>query len=81
MPAKSLLIFGVTAITLIVAPAVPAAPAVTTAQAARRDDGSGAYRTRRYRNLLAERLGISPQETHQKIERTFQQLFHGDGQE
>ncbi len=81
MPAKSLLIFGVTAITMFAAPAVTAAPAVATAQAAKLDDGSGAYRTRRYRNLLAERLGVSPQDTHRKIESAFQQLFHGDGQE
>lgn len=81
MPAKSFLIFGVTAITLFAAPVVAAAPAVATAQAAKLDDGDGAYRSRRYRNLLAERLGVSPQDTHRKIESAFRQLFHGDGQE
>jgi oligosaccharide reducing-end xylanase len=81
MPAKSFLIVGVTAITLFAAPALPAAPAAAGAQAAKAEDGNGAYRTRRYRNLLAERLGLSPQDTHRKIESAFQQLFHGDGQE
>src|ERR1700743_3500991 len=33
------------------------------------------------RNLFVERLGRSPTETQAKVERTFQQLFHGDGQE
>ena len=45
------------------------------------EDGTGAYRTHHYHNLFAERLGLSPQDTHTRIERTFQQLFHGDGQE
>ena len=36
---------------------------------------------RRYRNLFVEQLGASPAETQARIERGFQQLFHGDGQE
>jgi oligosaccharide reducing-end xylanase len=52
-------------------PAIGAAPA----------DGSGAYATGHYRNLFAEQLGVGPAATHAKIERAFQQLFHGDGQE
>jgi len=32
-------------------------------------------------NLFAERLGHSAAESHAKIERAFQQLFHGDGQQ
>src|SRR3954453_7327903 len=44
-------------------------------------DGNGAYATGRYRDLFAEQLGASPAEAHAKIERAFQQLFHGDGQE
>jgi oligosaccharide reducing-end xylanase len=44
-------------------------------------DGAGAYVTHTYRNLLAEQLGLSPVETRARIEKTFQQLFHGDGQE
>ncbi len=44
-------------------------------------DGVGAYKTHHYRNLFAERLGHTPDETRQKIEAVFQQLFHGDGQE
>ena len=44
-------------------------------------DGAGAYKSHHYRNLFAERLGHTPDETRQKIEAAFQQLFHGDGQE
>ena len=44
-------------------------------------DGAGAYRTHHYPNLFVERLGRSPAETRAKVERAFQQLFHGDGQE
>lgn len=43
-------------------------------------DGDGAYKTHRYRDLFAEE-GHSPQETRAKIDKAFQQLFHGDGQE
>jgi oligosaccharide reducing-end xylanase len=74
---------GVTAIIFAWAGAAqaqsPSTPAATTTAAT--DDGTGAYRTQRYRNLFAERLARSPQETHAKIERAFQRLFHGDGQE
>ncbi len=85
---------GVTAISLAGALAVPATAQTTqtaeparavavpaTAAAATTDDGAGAYRSKRYRNLFAERLGRSPDEVHRRIEQTFQQLFHGDGQE
>lgn len=82
MPAKSLLSTAVTAIILLAAaPSHALADAAPKAQAASLDDGAGAYRTQRYRNLLAERLGVSPADTHRKIEQAFQQLFHGDGQE
>jgi len=43
-------------------------------------DGNGAFKTHRYRDLFAEQ-GHTPAETHAKIEKAFQQLFHGDGQE
>jgi oligosaccharide reducing-end xylanase len=43
-------------------------------------DGAGAYATHQYRDLFGE-LGHPPAETRAKIERAFQQLFHGDGQE
>jgi oligosaccharide reducing-end xylanase len=43
-------------------------------------DGNGAYKTHRYRDLFAEQ-GHTPTESRAKIERAFQQLFHGDGQE
>ncbi len=43
-------------------------------------DGSGAYKTGRYRDLFAEQ-GHPAAETRAKIDKAFQQLFHGDGQE
>ena len=43
-------------------------------------DGDGAYKTHKYRNLFAEQ-GHTPEEVQAKIEKAFQQLFHGDGQE
>ncbi|CAN5291784.1 hypothetical protein BH10PSE14_BH10PSE14_37340 [soil metagenome] len=43
--------------------------------------GSGAFHTGHYRNLFVEQLGHTAAESHAKIERTFEQLFHGDGQE
>jgi oligosaccharide reducing-end xylanase len=43
-------------------------------------EGDGAYKTRHYRDLFAEQ-GHAPAETRAKIDKAFQQLFHGDGQE
>ena len=43
-------------------------------------DGHGAYTTHHYRDLFAEQ-GHTPAESQVKIEKAFQQLFHGDGQE
>ena len=43
-------------------------------------DGDGAYKTQHYPDLFAEE-GHSPAEIRAKIEKAFQQLFHGDGQE
>jgi oligosaccharide reducing-end xylanase len=43
-------------------------------------DGNGAYKTHQYRDLFVEQ-GHSSAETQAKIEKAFQQLFHGDGQE
>ena len=40
-------------------------------------DGSGAYATHHYRDLFAE-AGHAPSDTQGKIDRAFQQLFHGD---
>jgi oligosaccharide reducing-end xylanase len=42
--------------------------------------GNGAYKTKTYRDLFAEQ-GHPAAEVRSKIERAFQQLFHGDGQE
>jgi oligosaccharide reducing-end xylanase len=58
-----------------------AIPAFAQQPAARLDDGAGAVKTGHYRNLFVERLGVTPQQTRDRVERTFQQLFHGDGQE
>ena len=73
MSRAATLLCGVTAIILAWTGAAQAAQTVA--------DGTGAYRTHHYHNLFAERLGLSAQDTHTRIERTFQQLFHGDGQE
>ena len=51
------------------------------AAAPRIADGAGAYQTGRYPNLFVERLNKTPAETRERIERAFQQFFHGDGQE
>ncbi len=40
-------------------------------------DGSGAFATGHYRDLFTE-VGHSPAEVKARIDRTFQQLFHGD---
>src|SRR6185437_13994464 len=41
-------------------------------------NGHGAFATGKYRNLFAED-GHSKKEIRAKIDRAFQQLFHGDG--
>jgi len=43
-------------------------------------DGNGAYKTHHYRDLFAER-GHTPEEGRAKVDKAFEQLFHGDGQE
>jgi oligosaccharide reducing-end xylanase len=43
-------------------------------------DGNGAYKTHHYRDLFAEQ-GHTAAESRTKIDKAFQQLFHGDGQE
>jgi oligosaccharide reducing-end xylanase len=77
------LLGGVTAITIAALGPARAQPAMPLAVhgAATSDDGAGAYRSGSYRNLFAERLGITQEETRRKIDRSFQQLFHGDAQE
>jgi hypothetical protein len=42
-------------------------------------DGEGAFKTGTYRDLFAEQ-GHTPAETRAKIDKAFQQLFHGDAQ-
>ena len=42
-------------------------------------DGDGAYKSGQYPDLFAE-IGHTPAESNAKIEKAFQQLFHGDGQ-
>jgi oligosaccharide reducing-end xylanase len=41
------------------------------------EDGAGAFKTGNYRDLFAEH-GHASEETKAKIEKAFQQLFHGD---
>ena len=54
------------------------APGVAPVSLAQKlDDGDGAFRTGKYRDLFAEQ-GHAPTETKAKIEKAFQQLFHGD---
>ena len=43
-------------------------------------NGDGAYKTHQYRDLFGEQ-GHSPAESQANIQKAFQQLFHGDGQE
>src|SRR6202050_31401 len=43
-------------------------------------DGDGPYKNHKYRDLFAEQ-GHTPAESRAKIDKAFQQLFHGDGQE
>ena len=69
-------------IILTVSLGIAAALALSSpAMAASPQDCTGAYATGHYRNLFAEQLGVSPAAAEAKIERAFQQLFHGDGQE
>jgi oligosaccharide reducing-end xylanase len=64
----------------LAAVSVPAGAAPVAAAPAT-NDGTGAFRTGRYRDLFVEQLGRSPAESRARIEQAFQQLFHGDGQE
>ena len=41
------------------------------------DDGKGAFKTGEYRNVLAE-AGYKPEEIHARIDKAYQQLFHGN---
>jgi len=68
-------IFGVATILTLAASVMAKTPVPNL------DDGAGAYKTGHYANLFVERLNKTPAETHERIERAFQQFFHGDGQE
>jgi hypothetical protein len=54
----------------------PASGVAPVSLAQKLDDGDGAFRTGRYRDLFAEQEH-APAETKAKIEKAFQQLFHG----
>ena len=41
------------------------------------DDGNGAFKAGEYRNVLAE-AGYKPEEIHARIDKAYQQLFHGN---
>ncbi len=49
----------------------------STAQDLKLNDGKGAYKTKKYRNLFKED-GHSDKEIHNKIDAAFHQLFYGD---
>jgi oligosaccharide reducing-end xylanase len=66
---------GFTLVMLLSARALFAAPAADSP----RGDGSGAFATRRYRDLFAE-VGFSQKEISRKIDAAYRQLFHGDPQ-
>jgi oligosaccharide reducing-end xylanase len=53
----------------VAAPASQSAPAL--------NDGRGAFATGKYRNLFAE-IGHNPREIKAKVEKAYNQLFHGD---
>jgi oligosaccharide reducing-end xylanase len=78
---RSAIARGVITIALMIlgAPGVMAAAPLTNER--RPGDGEGAFKTHQYPNLFVEHLGRSSAETHAKIEKAFQQLFHGDAQE
>jgi len=84
VPSLSRLIGIVSAISLATAisPALSArATPASMGSAGKPNDGNGAYKTHVYRNLFAEQLGRTPGESKAKVEKAFQQIFHGDGQE
>ncbi len=79
-----------TAIIIAQTPAAPATPPAYSPPAPHKNapqgeiprmpgDGDGAYKTGHYRDLFAE-AGHSSAESSAKIDKAFQQLFHGDGQ-
>jgi len=79
--ATTAIVFSASVATCAVADDATPAKASFVKQTAVLDDGAGAYKTGRYANLFVERLNKTPAETHERIERAFQQFFHGDGQE
>jgi len=54
-----------------------AAGSQTACTMANPSEGAGAFATGKYRNLFVE-IGHSPQEVTAKVDRAFEQLFHGD---
>jgi len=72
---------GVMAMSVVASEATSPANKKLDSKSRQLDDGAGAYKTGHYANLFVERLHKTPVETRQRIERAFQQFFHGDGQE
>jgi oligosaccharide reducing-end xylanase len=58
-------------------PVRAAAPASAAQPAPALDDGKGAFATGKYRNLFAE-IGHSPAEVKAKVDKAYNQLYHGD---
>jgi oligosaccharide reducing-end xylanase len=71
----SVIIIGLTCALFIVL--LSAAYGAVTHSITNPSEGAGAFATGKYRNLFVE-AGYSPQEVTAKINRTFEQLFHGD---
>jgi oligosaccharide reducing-end xylanase len=68
----TIILFGLSTVPAYAAPA-----ALSKAPLSKANDGSGAYRTGHYRNLLVEE-GHTQTQIDGKIDTAFQQLFHGD---
>jgi oligosaccharide reducing-end xylanase len=66
---------------VVILSAVQLLGAGSSAVEPQRTDSAARYTVPRYRDLFVERLGRSPAETRAKVDRAFQQLFHGDAQE
>jgi oligosaccharide reducing-end xylanase len=82
LPIKSFLTLAVAAALVVPVLAArstarAAAPVSAPQTAPALDDGKGAFATGKYRNLFAE-IGHSPDEIKAKVDKAYNQLFHGD---
>ncbi len=81
LPIKSFITLAISAAVLVsfmpLRSPVRAAAPVATQPAPVLDDGKGSFATGKYRNLFAE-IGHSPEEVKAKVDKAYNQLFHGD---